>query len=88
MERVTAGQHVRLVAFLALLTAVLLYPIWLTVEGAFRGPEGFTLYHLGEVFGDPVLRGGLLNSLAIAAVTTVLSVALAMPLAMLSARCD
>lgn len=89
MERVTVGQHLRLVAFLALLAAVLLYPIWLTVEGAFRGPEGgFTLFHLGEVFRDPVLRGGLLNSLAIATVTTVLSVSLAMPLAMLSARCD
>ena len=67
MDRTTPGQYLRLVLLLAILAATLLYPIWLTVEGAFRGEdEAFTLHHVGVVFTDPVLRGGLLNALLIA----------------------
>ncbi len=89
MDRVTPGHWLRLVALLALLAATLLYPIWLTVSGAFEADGGgFTLHHVLEVFRDPVLRSGLLNSLGIAAATTLLAACIAMPLAMLSARYD
>ena len=87
MDRTTPGQYLRLVLLLAILAATLLYPIWLTVEGAFRGEdEAFTLHHVGVVFTDPVLRGGLLNALVIAAATTLLSALVGLPLAMLFAR--
>lgn len=74
---------------LALLGAVLLYPIWLTVEGAFvtRDGQGWTLEHVLSVFRDPVLRGGLLNALFVAACTTTLAILLALPLAVVGARC-
>jgi len=82
-------QQVTLVFLVALLAIFLLYPIWLTVEGAFRTRDGggFTTHHVMAVFADPALRQGLLNAFLIATFTTTLSVILAMPLAMVGARC-
>lgn len=92
---------------LALLGAMLVYPILLTVGGAFaadpaRGinlfdpelwsAEGFksrfTFAHLNQVFADPLLRQGLLNSFKIAAGTTTIATLIALPLAVLSATCS
>ena len=54
---------VLLSALVAILAACLLYPIALTVGGAFRADDGrFTLHHVLSVFEDPVTRRGLLNS--------------------------
>ncbi len=89
MDRATPSQYLRLAALLAILAACLVYPIWLTVAGAFRGVEGgWTIHHVLDVFRDPLLRAGLVNSLAIAAATTLLSAIFGMPLAMLASRCD
>lgn len=90
MSRPTPGQYALLLALLALLSVFLLYPIWLTLSGAFRtrDGDGFTLYHVITVFTDPVLRGGLINALIIAALTTLLSTLIALPLALLGARHD
>ena len=81
-----------LVGLLVLLSATLLYPIWLTVRGGFATDvatgEGFTLRYVGLVFRDPVLREGLVNALALALVTTLLCALIGIPLAMLSARRD
>jgi iron(III) transport system permease protein len=76
---------------LLLLLVFLVYPIILTVAGAFFGanPDGsssFTFAHILMVFEDPRLRSGLLNSLKIAATTTTLTVLIALPLAVLGAR--
>lgn len=73
---------------LALLGALLLYPIWLTLEGAFlsRSRDHWTLEHVAAVFRDPILREGLLNSLLVATCTTLLATAIAAPLAMIGAR--
>jgi iron(III) transport system permease protein len=73
---------------LAVLGVFLLYPIWLTIRGGFESVEDgqFTLYHVADVFADPVLRQGLVNSLAIAACVTILCLLLAVPLALLTAR--
>jgi iron(III) transport system permease protein len=76
-------------ALIALLSLVLLYPIWLTVRGGFEGADGsFTLYHVAQVAADPVLRDGLLNALGIALFTTLASLAIAIPLALLRVRCE
>jgi iron(III) transport system permease protein len=75
---------------LALLGAFLLYPIWLTLRGAFYADiaarEGFTLRHLALVFADPSLREGLVNSLLIATTTTLMTIVIALPLAVVSVR--
>ena len=76
-----------LIAVLAIFAAFLLYPIWLTVEGAFRTSSGnVTVHPIRSVFADPLLRQGLVNAFGIAVVTTTLSLLLALPLAVLNAR--
>ncbi|MBX3376163.1 MAG: iron ABC transporter permease [Phycisphaeraceae bacterium] len=77
-------------SLIAILAVFLVYPIALTIRGGFADDpatgRGFTLRHLGMVFQDPVLVGGLLNSLKIAATTTTLAIAIAFPLALLAAK--
>lgn len=85
-------HYALLAAILALLGAALLYPIWLTLRVGFADDaataSGFTFRHVALVFVDPVLRRGLVNALALAAVTTSLCVAIGLPMAMLSVRYD
>lgn len=90
--RVTRGLwHYGLLAFcISLFVLFLLYPIFLTVKGAFvvdpKDPNSpLTLQNLSLVFQDPSLRAGLFNSFKIAACTTTLATLIALPLAMLSA---
>ncbi len=72
---------------MAVLSVFLVWPIVLTVWGGFVTPEGtFTLRYLGSVFRDPLLVEGLLNSLAIAVATTIGSLIVALPLAVLATR--
>ncbi|NIM42067.1 MAG: iron ABC transporter permease, partial [Hydrogenophaga sp.] len=87
MTRRDLGPNLFTWALLALLGAVLLWPIWLTVRGGFEAADGgFTLYHIIQVAADPVLREGLINAFAIAICTTLLSLVLSLPLAILAAR--
>lgn len=82
---------VLLIAFLGL---ALIYPIVLTIRGGFAAdPTGdaawidnWTLTHVLRVFRDPVTREGLFNATWIATGTTLLSAAIAVPLALLAAR--
>ena len=83
------GQYVLLAALLAFLAAFLLWPIWLTVRGAFVAPDGsFSAWSVLQVFRDPVLREGLVNSLLIAVCVTTLATTIAMPLSLVAARCE
>jgi len=78
-----------LVLLLAFFGAFLIYPIWLVVRGGFEARDGgLTLYHIQSVFEDPVLRRGLLNAFGIAVFTTLLSLIIGLPLALLTARYD
>ena len=82
-------QHFMMIGLLAFFAAFLIYPIWLTVQGGFIGHDNnFTLYHVGMVFADPALREGLRNSFGIAVCTTLLTLLIALPLAVLSAKFD
>ena len=79
--------HVALAAGLYMLLAVfLLWPIVQVIHGGFVGSEGFTLRFVGLVFRDPVLRSGLVNAFVIAVLVTLLSLAISLPLAVLSVR--
>ena len=71
---------------LAFFAIFLLYPIWLTVRGAFESEDGFTFYHVWVVFTDQSLRQGLVNAFGIAVFTTLISIIISLPLAVLNAR--
>ena len=90
MHRTKPSHYVLLGLLLCWLGALLLYPIWLTVRGGFATDvmtgQGFTLRHVGLVFRDPALRGGLQNALMIALATTTLCALIGVPLGVLSAR--
>ena len=93
MDRNRTRDYVLYVGILLLLALVLIWPIWLTVRGAFLQDatsvdSGWTMYHVFEVFQDPVLRLGLFNAFAIALCTTILSILISAPLAWLVARWD
>jgi iron(III) transport system permease protein len=83
-------QQALVVAVIALLGAVLVYPIALTVRGGFAADpasgQGWTLEHLRLIFEDPTTRAGLFNAFRVAVVTTALSILIALPLAVLSAQ--
>lgn len=76
---------------LLILGAFLIYPIWLTVRGGLAEDpatgRGFTLDHVALIFKDSRLTGGLANSFRIAFSTTTLAILIALPLAVLGARC-
>jgi iron(III) transport system permease protein len=78
-----------LLGLFALFAVFLIYPIWLTVRGGFESVGGgFTLYHVRAVFADGALRAGLVNAFGIAVATTLLSLVIALPLAVFSAKFD
>ncbi len=65
-----------------------LWPIGETVRGAFSTPgQAFTLSYLLEVFRNPVYVEGLVNAFVLAVVSTALTLAIALPLALMADRC-
>ena len=91
MLRRNAWHYALLLSALALLGLFLVYPIILTLRGAFYSDpathSGFTLDHLRIIFEDPRTLRGLFNSFRIAAGTTFLAICIALPLALISASC-
>lgn len=79
-----------MIALLAFLSAALIYPLALTIRGGFAEDpstgSGFTFRNLALVFHDPTLVGGLWTSAGLALATTLMSLLLAAPLALLAAR--
>lgn len=76
-----------------ILAVFLLLPIWQVLRVAFFGvagsaQSGFTLGYFREIFIDPELRWGLINSALIAICVTALCTAISLPLAVLSVRYD
>lgn len=87
MPRQRLHQYLLMSLLLALFAVFLLWPILLTIGGGFQARDGgVTLSHILMVFQDQALRAGLINALGIAAGTTILSLLLALPLAVLNAR--
>ncbi|MBM4113203.1 MAG: iron ABC transporter permease [Phycisphaerae bacterium] len=80
-------ERFQLSLLLALLGVFLLWPIWLVVRGGFTSTTGdFSLWAIGQVFADEILRRGLLNSLLIAACTTTLATLISLPLGVIVSR--
>ena len=64
-------------------------PIWSTLRVAFADADGgFTLDHIWDVFRNPLYRQGLWNSFLIGIFSTLGSVALGLPLALVYTRYD
>lgn len=80
--------HLFLAVLLYVFFAVfLIWPIVNVVATGFRTRDGsFTLEYLGLILQNPVLLRGLLNSTLVAIFTTLLTLVLALPLAVLSVR--
>ena len=76
-------------AVMALFGIFLILPLILTLSGGFESKQGgFTTYHILEVFRDPLLRAGLVNSLWIAIAVTALCLLISLPLAFLDHSVD
>lgn len=64
-----------------------LWPIAETLRGAFFGQDGRpTLAYVAEVFRNPIYLEGLWNSLVMGVTSTILAIAIALPLAFLTDR--
>lgn len=60
-------------------------PIWITVREAFQTSDGqFTISYVLEVFRNQIYLEGLLNSLKMGIFSTLLSIAIALPLALMA----
>lgn len=65
------------------------YPIWHTVKEAFVTPEDtFTLVYIAEIFKNPIYVEGLINSFYMGLFTTLLSLLIALPLALMANHWD
>jgi iron(III) transport system permease protein len=86
----TGRHYIILASLLLLLSACLLYPIFMTIRGGFYADPathtGFSLRHLSQALTDPRVQRGLLNSFQIAVGTTFLATLFALPLAILAAN--
>ncbi len=67
--------------------AFFIFPVFQILRGGLTSGAGKpTLFYLAEVFRNPLYRDGLVNSFLIAGCTTLLSLAIALPLAWLGDR--
>ncbi len=83
-------RHTLILLLLAGMGLTLLYPIALTVRAGLADDvvanSGWTLRHVLRTLRDPSAIAGLRNALTIASLTTMLSVVIGLPLAIVSAR--
>ncbi|HUW84259.1 MAG TPA: iron ABC transporter permease [Phycisphaerae bacterium] len=70
----------------ALLAMFLLWPIAATLQAGFFVDGEFTVRHIVNTFQHPLYRAGLINSLMIAVATTLASILLGVPLALVANR--
>jgi ABC-type uncharacterized transport system permease subunit len=61
----TLGSWLLFLLIFAFFAAFLVWPIWLTVRGAFWSAKGPTLAYVAEVFQHPLYRQGLLNAMKV-----------------------
>lgn len=84
------GLAIGIYAFTALFFALFfVYPIWHTIKEAFLTTDGgVTFAYVLEVFQNPVYVEGLLNSFYMGLFSTLLSLVIALPLALLANTYD
>lgn len=72
------------VLLIVILALVLLAPIYSVVMAGLREEGRISFAWFGDVFADPLYREGILNSFYIAAATTLLTLIISIPLALIS----
>ena len=88
------GSVALLVLIVAVFALCLGWPIYQTVRVGFLGvesakvPQHFTVAYITAIFADPLLRAGLLHSIAIAVGVTAVTAVISVPLALLARRYD
>jgi iron(III) transport system permease protein len=88
------GTAILITSAVGILFAVFFaYPAWMVVRQAFEatdadGKTSFTFDFILAVFSNPVYREGLTNALALGVVSTLATVAIAFPLALVGHRHD
>lgn len=88
-SRVKGHHWIMLAGALAFFAVFLLWPIGRIVQAGFTNPDGsWTLQYLWLIASDETLLAGLRNSVMVAVGTTLLSLAIALPLALISVRYD
>ena len=66
-----------------------LFPVFSVIKVAFIDPDaGFTLAYMQNVFLNPIYREGLWNALLLGLASTIVTFAIAFPLALASHRFD
>ncbi len=81
-----AGRLCIILSVLAFLAAFLFYPLGYVFREAFFPGGEFSLAFFGSWLASPVAREAILNSFALAVITTVLATLLALPLAIVAVR--
>ena len=72
----------------ALFAVFFIYPAGMVVKQAFEGKDGFTLDFIKTVFENPIYREGLWNAFALGITSTIATLAIAFPLALIGHRYD
>lgn len=90
-----AWHYALLLLTLGVLGGLLIYPIFLTIQGAFEKVQGegfglgfsnFTLDHFQLLFSNPIFFRAIGNSALLAVATTTVATVIALPLALLAAQ--
>ncbi len=69
------------------LAAFLLWPIWLTIQSGFRHEGQISAYWFVRIWDNAQLTREMVNSLTLACTTTLACMVVALPMALLRARC-
>jgi iron(III) transport system permease protein len=83
----SAGAHLLGLALALLIAATLIWPILLVIGTGFVHKGGLSLYWFERIVSNENLLAQLTTSVLLGGVTTLISLALALPLAMLRSRC-
>ena len=79
-------SHLLTLALIALLAGVLLAPIYSVVRGGLVEDGELTGYYFRQVFEYSIYREGLINSVLLAIFTTLLTLVISIPLALIAER--
>ncbi|MDA0991407.1 MAG: iron ABC transporter permease, partial [Verrucomicrobia bacterium] len=79
-------HYLTLLLVISVLVAFLLYPLSYVFKEAFFPGGSFSLAYFTNLLSSPIMREAIVNSFALAVVTTVLAAMLAIPLAVLAVR--
>ena len=85
-KRISWPTQLAFLFILALMTLFFVWPVLLAAKQGFYYQDKLSLYWLGAIIKEPVLLKSLLNSFMLAIVTTLLSILISLPMAIVSSK--